>query len=147
MKFFLSAIMICGAFLLAYGQDDANSGAITKVLALEHAWNQAEKTKDTMALDALFDNLLVYVDYDGTLRTKAEFLAQVKSSDSQPQQEITESMNARAFKGSVVVTGIYVARGTDHGRPYVRRGRFIDTWIFEDQGWHCVASQATPILR
>jgi ketosteroid isomerase-like protein len=129
------------------GQSLSDKNAITSVLALEHAWNQAEERKDTRALDAIFDNALVYVDYDGTFRTKAEFLARVKSSASQPQQEITESMTGHMFGNTVVVTGIYIARGTEHGKPYVRRGRFVDTWSYKDGRWLCVASQATPILR
>lgn len=148
MKFSLiAATMVCAASLIASGQEPSNPGAVTKVLALEHIWNRAEESKDTTALDALFDNALIYVDYDGTLRTKAEFLARVKSSASQLQQEITESMTAHVFSGSVVVTGVYVARGVDNGKPYVRRGRFVDTWVLQDKGWLCVASQSTPILH
>jgi ketosteroid isomerase-like protein len=132
---------------LAAAQANPDAGAVTKVLALEHAWNQAEEAKDTLALDRLFDNALVYVDYDGTLRTKAEFLAHVKSAASQPQQEVTESMTAHMFGASVIVTGVYVAKGLERGKPYLRRGRFIDTWVSEGKGWLCVASQSTPILR
>ncbi len=139
-------LLVCSGALIAAAQDGADAGAVTKVLALEHAWNQAEERKDTKAMDALFDNALVYVDYDGTFRTKAEFLARVKSSASQPQQEITESMTAHMFGSTVVVTGVYVAKGVEKGKPYVRRGRFVDTWAFKDGSWLCVASQATPIL-
>src|SRR5260370_32583310 len=138
--------LVCSGALIAAAQDGADAGAVPKVLALEHAWNQAEERKDTKAMDALFDNALVYVDYDGTFRTKAEFLARVKSSASQPQQEITESMTAHMFGSTVVVTGVYVAKGVEKGKPYVRRGRFVDTWAFKDGSWLCVASQATPIL-
>lgn len=118
----------------------------TMVLALEHAWNQAEERKDTKALDAIFDNALVYVDDDGSIRTKADFLAHVKSS-SQPQQEITESMTARMFGSTVIASGIYIIKAVRNGKPSLRRGRFVDTWVFEDGRWLCVASQATPILQ
>jgi hypothetical protein len=142
----LVAILIGAAGLLT-GRDAADAGAASKVLALELAWNQAEERKDTKALDALFDNALIYVDYDGSLRTKAEFLARVKSSTSQPQQETTESMNTRIFGATVVVTGIYLAKGIENGKPYVRHGRFLDTWVLRDGKWLCVASQSTPIPR
>jgi hypothetical protein len=139
--------LIClGAEFMA-AQESVDSGAATKVLALEHAWNQAEERKDTKAMDALFDSQLIYVDYDGTLRTKAEFLLHVKSAVSQPQQETTESMAARTFGSAVVVTGVYVAKGVENGKPHVRRGRFIDTWVFGNGKWLCISSQATPILH
>lgn len=142
-----SVIVACSAIPFISGQNPGDSGAITSVLALEHAWNQAEQRKDTRALDAIFDNALVYVDYDGAFRTKAEFLARVKSTTSHPEQEVTESMTGHMFGSTVVVTGLYVARGMENGKPYVRRGRFVDTWTLRDGKWLCVASQATPILH
>ncbi len=142
-----AVILVCSALWSAAAQNSADPGSATKVLALEHAWNQAEERKDTKALDALFDNALVYVDYDGTYRTKAEFLARVKSPTSMPQQEITESMTARTFGDTVIVTGIYAAKGVENGKPYTRRGRFIDTWTLKNGSWLCVASQSTPLLH
>lgn len=130
----------------SFAPAQTDSSDATRVLALEHAWNQAEQRKDTKALEALFDNALVYVDYAGSLRTKAEFLAQVKAADSQVQQEITESMSAHAFGNTIIVTGIYVVKGAGKGKPYVRRGRFVDTWSLRTGRWLCVSSQATPVL-
>jgi ketosteroid isomerase-like protein len=148
MRIAAIVLVFLGSVLpFAAGQSSADKNAITSVLALEHAWNQAEERKDTRALDAIFDDALVYVDYDGSFRTKSEFLARVKSSASKPDQEVTESMTGHMFGNTVVVTGIYIARGTEHGKPYVRRGRFVDTWNYTDGRWLCVASQATPILR
>lgn len=138
-------IAICAAATFAAAQSD--DGPVTMVFALEHAWNQAEQRKDTKALDAIFDNGLVYIDYDGTISTKAEFLAHIKSPSLRPEQEITESMTAHAFGTTVIATGIYVTKGVENGKPYTRRGRFVDTWVLKDGKWLCVASQATPILH
>lgn len=146
----IGAILFCSVLSFASAasaQTTTDAGTVTKVLALELAWNQAEERKDTKAMDALFDNAMVYVDYDGTFKTKAEFLARVKAASTHPQQEVTESMAGYAFGNSVVVTGIYVATGAENGKPYSRRGRFVDTWVLKNGNWLCVASQATPILR
>jgi hypothetical protein len=143
----LLAIGIFTAWAFAVPQNIADSGVATRILALEHAWNQAEQQKDTKALDSIMDNAMVYVDYDGTLQTKAEFLARVKAPNLHPQQEVTESMTAHVFAGAGIVTGVYVAKGVENGKPYTRRGRFIDTWALKEGVWVCVASQATPILR
>lgn len=151
MRTGFALIVFCCAFCslppFVKAQSASEETAITTVLALEHAWNQAEERKDTRALDEIFDNALVYVDYDGSFHTKAEFLARVKSSASQPEQEVTGSMTGRLFGNTVVITGLYVAKGVDNGKPYLRRGRFVDTWIYKDGRWLCVASQATPILH
>jgi ketosteroid isomerase-like protein len=139
--------MFCASSVLVSAQQADDAGTITKVLALENAWNQAEEKKDTKALGALFDNSLVYITYQGTLQTKAEFLAQMRTSLSQPQQELTGSVTAHVLGSVVIVTGLYVAKGTENGKPYVRRGRFVDTWAPKDGGWRCVASQSTPLLH
>jgi hypothetical protein len=140
-------LLICSALVFAAPQTISDAGAVTKILALENVWNQAEERKDTKALDSILDNAMVYVDYDGTLRTKAEFLTRVKATNSHPQQEVTESVSAHMFASTAVVTGVYVANGMENGKTYVRRGRFIDTWAFKDGNWVCVASQATPITQ
>jgi ketosteroid isomerase-like protein len=143
----ISVALLCLALSPMWAQDSDDDSTVTKVLALEHAWNQAEQRKDAKALEALFDNDLVYVDYDGTLRNKSDFLARTKATTTHPEVEITESMTAHKAGAAIVVTGIYLAKGVENGKPYVRRGRFVDTWISRDGNWLCVVSQSTPILH
>jgi hypothetical protein len=88
---------------------------------------------------------LIYVDSDGSLLTKAEFLSRVKSA--QPQQVTTQSMTVQIFDNTAIVTGTYQALEFKNGKPVLSRGRFIDTWALRNSMWVCVAAQATPILH
>ena len=124
---------------------DVSGNAKSHILALEHAWNQAEAFKDFKALETLFDNGLIYVDADGRLLTKAEFLAEARQSHI--QQVVTESMTVQMYASTAIVTGTYHAIELQHGKAVVLRGRFVDTWVFKDATWVCVAAQATPLLR
>ncbi len=117
----------------------------SKILALENAWNQAEEHKDVKALETLLHPDLIYIDYDGSLMTKDEFIASVKAPELHPEQIVNESMTAHVFGDSAVVTGIYREKGIRKGKPYQRRGRFTDTWVYHDGLWVCVASQSTLI--
>ena len=145
-KKLLCLLILAGiAPALLWTQSGDVAGVRSKILALEHAWNQAEALKDLKTLDGLFDNALVYVDFDGTLMTKAEFLSRVKSAHI--QQGVTESMTAQVFGNTAIVTGIYLDRQMKDGKPTLRRGRFVDTWVYKDSSWVCVAAQATPILQ
>jgi hypothetical protein len=119
----------------------------TRILALENAWNQAEEHKDVKALDSLLDPTLVYIDYDGSMMTKAQFMASVQAPALHPQQIVNETMAARVYGSSAVVTGIYREKGVLNGKPYSRRGRFTDTWVYQNGIWTCVASQSTLILH
>jgi|SRR5579862_4979875 len=117
----------------------------TRILALENAWNQAEEHKDIKALDALLDPTLVYIDYDGSIMDKAQFLASARAPSLHPEQIVNESMTAHVYGGSAVVTGVYREKGEKNRKPYLRRGRFTDTWVFVQGNWVCVASQSTLI--
>ena len=146
--------MACGFALLfaaswsAVAQDQSDSAARrSKVLAFESAWGMAEKNKDAKALDALLDDSLSYVDYDGSLKTKSDFLAEVKAPSDNRQQEVVESTSARVFGDTAIVIGVYRVKGIDKGKPYQRRGRFTDTWVYRKGLWVCVASQYTLLSR
>jgi ketosteroid isomerase-like protein len=118
-----------------------------RILALETAWNHAEQKKDVAALDQLLSPQLVYIDYDGSISNKQEFLANVKSESLSPDQITNEQQVAHVFGDCAVVTGIYREKGTNKGKPYNRRGRFTDTWVKTNASWQCVASQSTLIQR
>jgi len=129
----------------AQGTEQADKQS--KVIAMENAWNLAEEHKDVKALAMLLDNSLVYVDYDGTMMSKTDFLELVKSPAFNPEEEANEWMEARLYGDTAVVTGIYRIKGTEKGKSFIRRGRFTDTWISRDGRWVCVASQYTLISK
>ena len=130
---------------LVCAQAIPDSDPRSKLFALEHVWSQAVQTRDTKALDAIFDNSLVYVEDNGRIKTKAEFLLNVRNDAANPNQVTTEAMSAYLWNDAAIVTGIYHYKGVQDGKPYHRRGRFIDTWIYKNGSWVCVASQSTLI--
>src|SRR5579863_6437393 len=118
-----------------------------RILALETAWSQAEQQKDIKVLDELLAPSLVYVEFDGTFMTKADYLASRKSESLHPAQVTNESTTVHVYGGSAVVTGVYKEKGTSNGKSYEHRGRFTDTWVSEGGVWRRVASQSTLIAR
>lgn len=142
----ISCIAIFLGFATALLQPQGDeSDTRSRILALEHVWNQAEAFKDLKALTTLFDNALVYVDFEGTLMTKSEFLARVKSQHV--QQVITQSINVRIFGTTAIVTGTYRSTELKHGKPLIRQGRFLDTWVYKNSNWTCIAAAASPLAR
>src|SRR6266849_4821701 len=87
------------------------------------------------------------INDDGSVQTKAEFLASVTASNSQEQQVAPESMSVRVFGNTAIATGVFRAKGGENGKPYVRRERFVDTWVYKGGKWVCVATDATPVLH
>jgi len=147
----LLVILLCAMGLLVTAQEASESATKSKIVALEGAWNQAYKSGDAKALDGLLDNAVVLVNDDGSVQTKSEFLASVKAagsqSGSQEQQVVPESMSVHVFGNTAIATGVFRAKGMEGGKSYVRRERFIDTWVYKGEHWVCVATDATPILH
>ena len=118
-----------------------------RILTLESAWSAAEQRKDMKVLDELLSNNLVYVEYDGTFMTKAEYLTSRQKASLQPAQVTNESTTVHMYGNSAGVTGVYREKGTSGGKSYEHRGRFTDTWVSEAGVWRCVASQSTLITH
>ena len=116
-----------------------------RVMALENAWNHALEAKDTKALDMLLANTFVSVDIDGSIASRSEFLASIKSPDYQPSQAVTEQSSVQVYGDAAVVVGVFRIKGAEKGKPHVHRERFVDTWIKLRGTWQCVATTSTLI--
>jgi ketosteroid isomerase-like protein len=126
-------ILVCSALLFVEGQDTSDSAGRSNILALEHAWDQALEQGDVKVLTAIFDDSLIYVDDDGKLLTKAEYMARVKANAAHMEQIVAEEMNVQMVGGTAIVVGTYRVKGVENGKPYLRRGRFTEHGYFVEQ--------------
>ena len=144
-------MFVCAVVAGVPAQSGAEADAKSKVAALEQVWNQAYKSGDTKALEQLLDNSIVLVNDDGSVQSKAEFLASVQSSLSEPssqqQQVAPESLNVHVFGNVAIATGVMRVKGVEGGKSYTRRERFVDTWLHKGENWVCVGTNATPVLH
>ena len=137
------AVLVCFSTLSAHGQRPVD--AESKVLALERLWGEAAQFRDIKALESIFDKSLVYVHIDDRLMTKAEVLADTQAASS--VEIVVQSSIAHAHGNTVIVTGVLRLKGVERGKPYLRYGRFVDTWLYKEGHWVCVASMTTPMQR
>ena len=142
-------VFVVALAMMGIAQERAKpSGEEGRIIALESAWDQAEQNKDATALANLLADNLVYVDYDGSLSNKQQFLARIKSASVSSEQINNEGVTVRLYKDNVAVsTGIYRDKGVENGKPYQRRGRFTNVWINQNGAWQCIASQSTLIAH
>ena|SRR5579864_1096204 len=136
-------LLICLAQWPAWSQ--SRPEAESKVLALERLWGEAAQFRDIRALDSIFDDALTYVHIDGRLMTKDEVLQDTKATS--PVQIVVDSSVARSHGNVVIVTGILHLSGEESGKPYLRYGRYLDTWVAKGDHWVCVSSMTTPIKK
>jgi ketosteroid isomerase-like protein len=142
----LMAIAVLSAVTPVSAQEE-DAAARAQVLGLEKAWNQAYKAGDIKALSAILDNSLVLVEDDGSLKTKSEFLASVKAANVNDEQVAPESLTVRVFGSTAIAIGVIAVKETKAGKTAVHRERFIDTWIYKNGTWICIATDATPMIH
>jgi ketosteroid isomerase-like protein len=145
ISFGILLALTVGVAPTAVTQDD--EVARTQVLGLEKAWNQAYKAGDVKALSSILDNSLVLVEDDGSLKTKSEFLASVKAANANDEQVAPESLTVRVFGNTAIAIGVIAVKEAKGGKTVVRRERFIDTWIYRNGSWICIATDATPMTH
>src|SRR5258707_12634356 len=142
--FAVGGLMLLGIALAVAQQKNIDDEG-GRVLAFENAWNHALEAKDAKALDMILANTFVSIDIDGSVSSKSEFLASIKAPDYQPSQAVTEQSNVQVYGNAAVVVGTFRVKGTEKGKPYVHRERFVDTWIKINGTWQCVATTGTLI--
>jgi ketosteroid isomerase-like protein len=120
--------------LLAYAQDSS------RVIAMENAWNQAELHNDGAAVELLLADDFVMTVAEGTVLNKTQIVASVKDKSYHPDVLQSTDIVVHPYGNTAIVTGAYHEKGVDKGKPWERRGRFTDTWIYMNGRWQCVAS-------
>lgn len=136
---------VCAAALILAQDSSKKSAEEGHLLALESAWNHAEQSKDAAALNQLLAEDFVYTDYDGSFLNRKGFLESTLHNDVTQEQINNDGMAVHIYGNAAVVTGLYRDKGLEKGKPFQRRGRFTDTWIYRSSAWQCVASQSTLI--
>ena len=140
-------VLACASVAQMAAQESSDATVQSKITALEQAWNQAYKMGDAKALDAILDDAVVLVNDDGSVQNKADFLASLRALHAQDQQVSPESMSVHVFGSSAIATGVMRVKRREKGKSYLRRERFVDTWVYKGGRWVCVGTDATPVLH
>ena len=118
----------------------------SKLIVLEHLWNEAQVHRDSGALGDLIGDRFVNTEYDGEVSDRAKFLADIRDPLFKPASVAIRDVKVILYPQAAVVAGVYHTKGSYKGRPYDHVGRFTDTWVLEKSKWQCVASH-TSLLK
>lgn len=141
--FLLFALVSMGHAAAQKSKDDSQE---TKILIMEHLWNEAQVNRDARVLDAMIGTQFINTEYDGEVSDKAKFLADIKDPQFKPTSLTIQDVKVNMYSDSAVVVGIYHTKGVYQNKPYEHFGRLTDTWIYMEGRWQCVASH-TSLLK
>lgn len=119
----------------------------TKLLVLEHLWNEAQVSHDAAALDALVADRFINTEWNGEVSDKQHFLADIRDPLFKPSLMTIQGVKMNFYGNTAVITGTYHTQGTYQGRAYDHLGRFTDTWVLDGEKWQCVASHSSLIKK
>jgi hypothetical protein len=113
------------------GQSTGSSSASAEVTKVERTWEAAMHMKDSAAVDKILASDWTGLNPDGTLETRAHFLAAVKAGDyaTTKLDEIVVS----------TLSGVVVA----HGKASDKDGKYAytDVFVHSSNGWRAAYSQ------
>src|SRR5215204_1759601 len=113
MNRFLAAgvMLVLSAGVASAQTGGAQSPVGQAVIALENEWGVAAKAGNGAAVAALLTDDFVVLDTDGTLHTKAEYVA--RSNKAKWVSWEISGMKATVHGDTVLVSGTWAGNGTD----------------------------------
>jgi ketosteroid isomerase-like protein len=141
-----SSLLLVAVALGQAGQKSKDDSQQTKLIFMEHLWNEAQVNRDARSLDAMLGADFVNTEYDGVVSDRTKFLADIKDPQFNLASLTIQDTKVSMYGDSAVVVGTYRTKGTYQGRTYEHVGRFTDTWVFTEGRWQCVASH-TSLLK
>jgi ketosteroid isomerase-like protein len=119
-------------------------GAEQEIRAMERQWNTARVKADVATLDRILAADWTVTHGDGTINTKAEYLADLKSGARQFSADVKEDeLSVRLYGDTAVAAGLSDSKVTYHGKPSGGALRFTRVYVKRDGRWIMIVSQAT----
>ena len=153
MKSFLATITLvlavaCQAFAQAKPAAPAKSASVEQeLIKLENDWNNALVKRDVAALSRIVADDWTFIDDEGTVITKAQSLANLKSGEDAFTSAVGDEWKVRVYGDAAVVLGRWTVKEQYKGKDVSGQYRSVDTWIRRDGRWQCVASAGTKITK
>jgi uncharacterized protein (TIGR02246 family) len=112
--------------------------------ALEDQWNDARAHADVAALDRLLADGWTVVHGDGTMNTKGEYLADLKSGARKfDGGVVVRDFAVRVYGDTAIAAGLSESKVTINGKPQGGSLRFTRVYVKRDGRWVMIATHAT----
>jgi hypothetical protein len=122
----------------------AGGGDVQDIRAMEKLWNESRVRADVTALDTLLDAGWTVTHGDGTINTKAEYLADLKSGARKFFADVKQDDFAvRVYGDTAVAAGISDSKVEYNGKPSGGALRFTRVYVRRDGRWVMITSHAT----
>ena len=134
--------ILIAAALLAAGS--ASAAALPPDLAAAaHAYDQAQVKSDKAELESLLADDYVLQNSSGQVQDKKSFIADSVAPGFRIEPFTVEEPVEKVLGDVALLGGVATLKGTDGGKPFTARLRFMDVWAKRGGQWRVVFTQAT----
>jgi len=116
-----------------------------QILKLEDDWVRALKTKDRQILDAIVAPNFTFIEPDGTVKDRDEYLADRSSDIAALESFELADLKVSVFENCALASGLSKITERRQGKRYRFSLRWKELWLKDNGSWQVVASQATPV--
>jgi ketosteroid isomerase-like protein len=146
------AIVVCVVVLVfavtAWAQTPAKPKSLSaeqEIIKLENGWDDAEVKRDVAFLDRILADDYMSGHSDGTVTTKAQAIAEMKSGDYLVTSEVLNDYKVHVYGDTAVFLGHYTEKSTTKGKDTSGKSQSTDTWLKIAGRWQCVASNGSKV--
>src|SRR5215204_3367174 len=146
------AVLVCTAAApIALGQKqsarrDSKRGVEQAIRQVDHERIQAQIEADAVALDRIYAEDFIGIGPSGTVRTKAQVIADFTSGSLRFQSITTDDVRWRVYGDTAVETGRSTMIGQDRGKAVPRDNRFTRVWVKRQHRWQLVANHYSLLV-
>jgi ketosteroid isomerase-like protein len=116
-----------------------------EVRRVEFEWGYAFEHKDFSTLDRLMADEYILTDPLGNVRSKAESLAAIETSEVHFESTESDDVKVRINGDTAVVTGRSTFRGRYKGWSMAGRYQYTDVLVRRQGAWKAVGSHITAL--
>jgi ketosteroid isomerase-like protein len=127
----------------AYAQKPLSDEA--QILRLEDDWARGLETRDRKLLDKIVARDFTFIEPDGTIKNRDEYLADRSSDIAHTESFEYSDLNVSVFRNCALASGVSKVTERRGGKRYRFRLRWKEMWLKDEGGWRVFASQATPV--
>jgi ketosteroid isomerase-like protein len=124
-----------------------SGGVEQELIKLENEWADAWVKSDVAFFERIEADDYTYTACEGSVWTKAQDLALLKSGQDVITSWVLADMKVRVYGDAAVITGRATVKETYKGKDVSRQERWTDTWVKRAGRWQCVAGHSSEIAQ
>lgn len=109
------------------------------------AWDAAMVAKNTAGIAAPMTDDFVWVQGSGNVKDKKAFVDDFADPGAKLEPWKVEEPIVRIHGDSALLGGRVTMKGTDAGKPFESKFRYLDLWVRRDGKWMVASAQITRL--